>query len=93
MKASAWLVVHDNGIRRMTKNRPPLEADELAVQVTVNIPDALFHRPIIEAVVKVDSIETFPVVSSETVVHIEEQLRAAFGMDVSVVVREPADQT
>lgn len=92
MRSSAWLVVSKKGIQRMAKTRPGLGAEELAVAVTVDIPDALFHRPTLAVNVTVDNIDALPVIASETIVNIEDQLRTAFGMDVSLVVRDPAEQ-
>lgn len=88
MQASAWLVVSRKGIQRMAKNKPTLDAEELAVAVTVTIPDGLFQRPTIAAHVVVDDIDSLPVITSETRINLEEQLRVALGLDVSVDVRE-----
>lgn len=54
MKETAYLIIGKTGIRGVRKTRPGLKWDEVAMKVDLNIPDALFQRPHIEAKITVD---------------------------------------
>lgn len=49
MKDSCHLVLSESGIERMTKKKPSLRRNEVAVKVTLSIADSAFSEPAITA--------------------------------------------
>lgn len=50
MIVNGFLIIDDRGSVRMTKGRPYLRNNEVAVQIKINVPDAFFERmiPVVE---------------------------------------------
>ena len=53
MKCSGYLNIKSNGSVRFTKSRIGLDWNEIAVKVSLDIPDELFKRLILEAKIEV----------------------------------------
>lgn len=56
MKLTNWLIINKNGIKSVRKTKPPLEYNEIAIKINLDIPKELFERPSIEATLKVDEV-------------------------------------
>lgn len=56
MKSSSWLIINKNGIKGVRKTKPALEWDELAVRISLEVPNQLFERPQVEAILKIEDI-------------------------------------
>ena len=56
MKIKQWLAINKNGITKVRKTKPDLDWDEIAVQISLEIPDELFKRPIIDARLEIKDI-------------------------------------
>ena len=56
MKESSYLIIGKTGIRAVRKTKPQLNWDEIACKITLDIPDELFKRPHIEAVISVKDV-------------------------------------
>ena len=56
MKTVSWLIVNKNGVKTVRKSKPALEWDEIAVKISLEIPNQLFERPQVEAVLKIENI-------------------------------------
>ena len=56
MKSSSWLIINKNGIKGVRKTKPALDWDEIAVKIRLEVPNQLFERPQVEAILKVDDI-------------------------------------
>lgn len=53
MKTTGYLNINRRGTARFTKNRVGLNWDEVAVKISLEVPDELFKRPFIEATITV----------------------------------------
>lgn len=53
MKQEIWLIADKYGVQRMTKRAPSLARQEVAVAVTISIPDTAFRAPTLRAAVEV----------------------------------------
>lgn len=53
MNLNCHLIVDRHGKVRVTKNQPSLDPDEIAIGVTLDIPNRLFQRPILSAEIAV----------------------------------------
>lgn len=74
---------------RLTKNRPSLEANEIAVKVNLELPDELFDKPQLEATVKVPKeAVSAPVIDAEVVDNVEQIILDQTGFHVKLEVIE-----
>lgn len=46
MKIRGYLTIGSRGSLRITKNTPSLYQDEISVKLDINVPDAIFKRPL-----------------------------------------------
>jgi len=53
MKCTGYLNINSRGTARFTKSRIGLDWDEIAIKVTIDIPNEMFARPILEASIEV----------------------------------------
>ncbi len=49
MKVKQWLTLGKHGIVKVTKAKPALGWDNIAMQIELDVPDELFRRPTIQA--------------------------------------------
>lgn len=85
MKSINWLIINKSGVKGVRKSKPPLNYDELAVKLTLDIPKELFERPTIEANLKVENIpntECVPELIINTKELIEQQTGAKIEFNV-----------
>jgi hypothetical protein len=77
---------------RVAKNRPHTASDEIALQLNLTIPDALYFKPQLVANVTVpDSAHVQPEIGCEVQDNIAEVIRNALGMDVQITVGSAAE--
>lgn len=98
METSLWVKVKgrkfyrgwEAGAIKSSKNKPPTGKDEVAVKITLDLPDSLFERPQIEARIEIpkDSV-TPPKVDAEVQDNIAEVLTSQLGMKVHVGYDQP----
>lgn len=89
MKLDKYLIVNSRGGTRVTKNKPALEPDEIAVHLVMQIPDALFWRPTIEARVVIPPDSAPPTtIDAEIVEQVGDAIRNATGLQVILSVAE-----
>lgn len=92
VKLDRWLTVKRSGTTRVTVNKPALEFDEIAVHLLMEIPDALFWRPTIEARVIVPPEAAPPLQIDATVLEqVDEAIRQATGLRVVLSVAGPPE--
>jgi len=56
MKVKQWIAINKNGRIRTRSNKPTLEWNEIAMQLSLDIPNELFTRPHIEATLQVKDV-------------------------------------
>lgn len=92
MKIKKWLTVNSKGASRLTAGKPGLDWDEVTIQLSIDLPDALFKRPRLEANITVPdeaaASETINAVVSDNV---QEAIEQATGLTFSVAIVEPAN--
>jgi len=87
-----WLVVKSNGAARLTTRKPALDDDEIAMRLSITIPNGIFHRPTLTATIAVpDSAVPPATIAADVVSDVEDTLRSA-GMQVLVALRGPSDE-
>lgn len=73
------------GTIRVAKTRPNTRSDEIAIKLDVEIPDALYIKPQLEARVTVpDDGSRGPVITAEIADNIAEAIRERTGLEVRI---------
>lgn len=89
----AYLIVKPKGwsnlSARLASRVPALASDEIAVKLSVKVPDALFKRPQLQASILIpESAVTAPVVTATVLDNVREILRQQTGLDVTIQLVE-----
>lgn len=85
MKVKKWLTITSSGVARMTHNKPNINWDEVSILLDVNIPDALFDRPRLEAKIEIPEEAVGPdVLNSEVVENVKEAIEQKTGLEFSI---------
>jgi hypothetical protein len=75
---------------RLALKSPSLAKDEIALKISVEVPDALFNRPQLQAKITIpESAVTAPVVDAQVLDNVREILQQQTGLDVSVSLVSP----
>ncbi len=94
MKTTLYLCVKKSDHRldpsfRVTKTKPGLDHNEIAVKVNLELPDALFKSPQLEAEIKVSDKAVSPaVIPAEVVSDAERIIKEQTGFTVKLTVVE-----
>ncbi|GAB3927780.1 hypothetical protein [Larkinella terrae] len=87
MKTSFYLIVNSNGTVRTVKNRPGLDFNEVSVQVSLQLPDALFRKPQLQATITVPDESVQPIVIEPDVQNnIKDAIEQATGLEIKLTV-------
>ncbi len=74
---------------RMTKSNPAIASNEIAVKVMIEIPDAVFDKPTLQAQITIpEEAVSRPVISAEVVDNVQEIIKQNTGFDVRLEVIE-----
>jgi hypothetical protein len=75
---------------RLSKSLPALKAGEIALSLTVKLPETLFKKPSLRASIEVpESAVSAPVIDSAVVDNIREIVQQQLGVDLQIAVVEP----
>ena len=90
MNATQWMVINKNGIQKIRQSKPDLGWNEIAVRVSVEVPDELFKRPHIEASIKVSDVPN-TAYDADIVVNTKELIEQQTGakIDFKIVHDDP----
>jgi hypothetical protein len=86
---NAYIIVKPKGwgglSARLASRIPALKSDEIAIKLCIDVPDALFKRPQLQASITIpESAVTPTVVNAEVLDNIREVLSQQTGLDVTV---------
>jgi hypothetical protein len=85
-----WLTINKKGSARITKSKPGLNWDEVAIQLHINLPDALFNRPRLEAEITVpDEAAQSEVIQSAITDNVKDAIEQATGLNFSISIADP----
>jgi len=84
-----YLVIKSNGSAKVVEREPRLERNEISLRLSLEIPNALFERPRLEATMKIPTeaipkIKITPTVSD----NVEKLIRQSTGLNMHVTVIE-----
>jgi len=90
MKINKWLTINSNGSARLTSGKPDLVWNEISIYLDLNVPDALFKKPRLEATINIPEEAAGPdKLTSEVVENVKEAIETATGLTFSInVIRE-----
>lgn len=89
MKSTAYLILSKNGIRTARKSKPNLRWDEIAIRVSLDVPDILFQRPHIEATITIDKNKVQPEqISPEIIINTKELIEQQTGAKIDFRIIE-----
>ena len=90
MKTNFWLTISGRGSVRVTKSPPSKRIDEVSLHMKLDLPDALFDKPQLQAHIAVpeEAVQTTQV-TTEVLNNISDAIRTSTGLDMVVRVVEP----
>jgi hypothetical protein len=92
MKVQKWLTISRSGTAKISVNRPYMAVDEIAILLSLDIPDMLFAKPKLVAEIKVpDTAVTPEQVTTEVTDNIEEAIKSVTGLEMRVSVVDPEE--
>ena len=87
MKIKKWLTINSGGFARITQRKPSITWDEISILLDINLPDALFRKPRLEAKIEIPQEAVGPdVLNSEVVENVKEAIEQATGLTFSINV-------
>jgi hypothetical protein len=90
MKIQKWLTIGANGTAKSSVNRPYMNVDEIAILLSLEIPDVLFTKPQLIAEIKVpEKAIAQEQITAEVTDNIEEAIKSVTGLEMRVSVAEP----
>lgn len=90
MKVKKWLTIGRNGSARITKGKPGLDWDEIAIQLDIELPDALFQRPRLAASITVpEEAAATDVIDTIVADNVQEAIEQATGLEFSISICHP----
>lgn len=95
MKISQYIIVKKGGgyypkyTSRMTVGSPALQSNEVAVKVSIEMPDEIFDKPSLVAELKVPKeAVSQPVISAEVIDNVQDIIKQNTGFEVKLEVVE-----
>lgn len=95
MNISQYIVVKKGGgyyqryTSRLTKGNPTLKKDEVAVRINLELPDALWNKPSLQAnIVVPEEAVSNPIITADVIDNVENIIKENTGFTVSLQVIE-----
>jgi len=91
MIVNTWIAINSNGSIRTRKTKPSLDWNEVAIKLNLELPDALFQKPHLEASVVIpQEAAVNDILTANVVANTKEAIESATGLKfvVSVVKEE-----
>lgn len=90
MKTQFYLVIGKGGSVAAKKNKPSLSFDEIAIAMNLELPDALFKKPALEATVTIPAEAALPQnIEADVVANVKEAIQTSTGLEVRISVVQP----
>lgn len=83
MDVSGYLIINEHGGLRATKRRPALADNEIAIELTLDVPRTPFQRPALRAVIVLSEAQPIQL-TAEVMATIADAIRAATDMPISL---------
>lgn len=87
MTTHFFLVVSRKGAERMTQTLPKLHPGEIAIRINLDVPNALFQAPQIQAAITIpESAVPTEAISAEMRDNVKELIQQATGLEVRLLI-------
>lgn len=94
MKLPFFLTINSKGSVKATKNKPSLEWNEISIQMSITLPDALFKKPQLSANITIpDEAAVAKVIAADVQDNVKEAIQQATGMEVKLNLVAPQFET
>lgn len=89
MKKDFYLVISRGGSMRVVKSIPRLDWNEIAISMALELPDALFNRPSLQASITIpeDVVMKTPI-NAEIMDNVEDAIAQATGLNFTITVEQ-----
>ena len=91
MKCNGYLSVNSRGTTRFTKTRCGLNWDEISIKISMDIPDKLFERPLIEAKIQVSKDIIPKAQPVELILNTKELIEQSTGAKIEFSIKKQED--
>ena len=92
MKTYFYLVVNSKGTTRTVKTKPGLDWNEISIRIDLTLPDSLFQKPSLNAVIEIPQDKVNPTtIDVEMSNNIAQAIEQATGHAVKISIAEPAE--
>ena len=93
MNIKKWLTIDSRGISRISVGKPALSWDEVSIRLEVNLPDALFTRPGLEAKISIpEEAANKEIITSDVIENVKEAIETATKLTFSInVIKDDED--
>jgi len=92
MKTDFFLTINSRGGVKTTKNRPGLDFDEVAIKMTMEVPDMLFKKPQLTASIIIpESAATPKEIDVEMRDNIQDAIETVTGMEVKLTIQSEGE--
>ena len=87
MKVKNWLTINSRGSARLTKSKPGMSVDEVSILLEINLPNAIFRKPRLEAKIDIPEDAVGPeLIDSDVVENVREAIEQTTGLTFSLNV-------
>lgn len=95
MKIQKWLTVSEAGKTRVTAGKPGLDWDEVSILLNIELPDALFDKPKLQADITIPEEAARPTEITATVIeNVADAIRTSTGLEFHIsVIKDEEDDT
>lgn len=101
MKITPYIIIKRTGqyvynrkyTSRMTVGSPALASNEIAIKLSLEVPDAIFDKPALEAKITIpEEAVSKPVISAETIDNVQDLIKQNLGFEVKLEVVTPEEE-
>lgn len=90
MKKQFYLTISRSGSIKATKNQPGLDWDEISIGMTLEIPDQIFKKPILNASITIpEDVAMKSPINAEVADNVAEAIEQSTGLKFVIKVEEP----
>lgn len=90
MKVKNHLIINARGSARVTKRRPGLEWDEIAIALDIELPDALFRKPHLSASITIPNEAARPnIIEAVTAENVQDAINESTGLEFVIRIAPP----
>ncbi len=92
MKIEKWLIINSKGAANLKVNKPRLASNEIAMQINIEVPDALFNKPVLVASIKVDdSAAASSLIESVVYDNVQEIIEETTGLNFDISIKSKTE--